>query len=115
MNAPGRDRRHGLNFLVHVRGARSFDDLAARVASALGVPFSPAEPIGVRDAFYADFAGLRVWLTLKEPEPGVERVASLLGVPEPPLEPDVEWTDISAYIAELLTERTQLTWASPPD
>jgi hypothetical protein len=107
------NRRHGLNFLAHVRGIRSFDAVAEEVASALGVPFSPAEPIGVRDAFYADFAGLRVWLRLEEPEPGVGRVASLMGVPEPELEPDVEWIDLGPYIAELLTERTPHRWTTP--
>jgi hypothetical protein len=107
------DRRHGLNFLVHVRGIRSFDAVAEQVAAALGVSFSPAEPIGVRDAFYADFAGLRVWLQLKEPEPGVERGASLMGVPEPALDPEVEWIDVSPYIAELLTARTPHQWTTP--
>jgi hypothetical protein len=109
------DRRHGLNFLVHVRGVKSFDVVAEQVASALGVPFSPAEPIGVRDAFYADFAGLRVWLQLQEPAPDVGRVVSLMGVPEPSLDPDVEWVDLSAYIAELLTAGTPHQWTAPTD
>jgi hypothetical protein len=109
------ERRLGLNFLARVYGAKSFDAVAAQVAEALGVPFSPAEPVGVRDAFYADFAGLRVWLQLNEPDSERGRSISLMGLPEPPLESDVEWMDLGPYIAELLTERTPLQWEVPSD
>ncbi len=106
--------RHGVAFLVRVYGAKSFDDLAVEVAQAIGVPLLPGESIRVRDAFYADVFGLRVWLQLNEPDPERGRSISFMGAPEPPLEDvdDVEWVDLGPYFAKLLTERTSHQWAT---
>ena len=103
----------GIYFSVWTHQLRSLDDMAPIVAEAVGCPLVRSEERGVAGDYTGASFGIRLHFAVSPQNPAPPRSGTryfLMGNSTLPEGTDVQWTDISAYISQLLTRQTGMTW-----
>jgi hypothetical protein len=106
----------GIYFSVWTHQRCSLDDLAPHVAQATGCVLSRSTERGIAGDYVGESLGMRIELLVSPQNPLPPRNETrfcLMGGPELAEGLDVAWTDISGYMAQLLTQRMGMTWNSP--
>jgi len=104
-------RRNGVSFVVSLTERVSIDEVAKEVSAALGAQLRESDERGLRDDFFGEIAGMRLWLRIVDPASAEkEHRIGLMGDPVDRLDDDASWVDIGCYVAELLTARTGRAW-----
>ena len=87
--------------------------MAPIVAQATGSLFSQSTERGIIGDYVGELFGMRLDLRVSPDNPLPPRSATeflFMGNPTFDEGIDVEWTDISGYVAQYLTQRTRMIW-----
>lgn len=106
----------GIYFSVMVREKFSLDHLAAFVAQSMHCQLFQSKERGIVGDYVGESFGMRLDLHVSLSENAVNEEGTLFifsGGPQFEEGTDVAWINISGYVAQILTERTNLPWHTP--
>lgn len=104
----------GIYFSVWTQQRCSLDDLAPTVAQAMGCILTVSTERGIAGDYVGESFGMQIELIISPKNPLPPRDGtrfSLMGGTSFDEGSNVAWTDISGYVAQLLTQRTGMIWS----
>jgi hypothetical protein len=104
----------GIYFSVWTHQRCSLDDLAPIVAQATGCALSQSTDPGIIGDYVGESFGMHLYLQVSPENPPPPRRGTeflFMGGAKFDQGSNITWTDISGYVAQLMTQRTGMIWS----